>query len=92
MYLLSLADFLQFFYATRPFYVTCVCASFLQTEQGNSQDVLDIKHAMFWQGQHVHAGLNMLAYLIELSSSAQTHYCIAAQERAEQTGQGCNML
>ncbi len=36
--------------------------------------------------------MNMLSYLIELSSFAQTLYCIAALERAEKTGEGYDML
>ena len=39
------------------------------------------------------ASMNLLlSYLIKLSSSAQTLYCIAAQERAEKTGESCDML
>ena len=36
--------------------------------------------------------MNTLSYPVELSSSAQTLYCIAAQERADETAEGCNML
>jgi hypothetical protein len=88
IYLLSLADFLKLFYATRPFYIACVCASFLQTDEGEQ-----LRRAGHQIRHNVgRASMHLLPYLVEMSSSAQMLCCIAAQERAEKTGEGCNML
>ena len=36
--------------------------------------------------------MKLFRYLVTMSSSAQMLCCIAAQDRAEQTGEGCNTL
>ena len=38
------------------------------------------------------ASINKLSYLTAASGSDQMPYCIAAQEKAEKTAEGCNML